>query len=90
MLLAVLFACGLLRVCFSCRAAISAEHSARFVFVFVAGLTELTLCFTPAQQNLPQGGLLGSTLLSGALLGLPILLRGLLGLLLLLRGPPLS
>ena len=77
MLLALLFTRGLLRVCFSCRATISAAHSARFVFVLVAGLTKLIVCFAPAQQNPLQGCLLGSTLLSGTLLGLLLLLRGL-------------
>ena len=52
-LLALLFALGLFRVCFSCRATVPAEHSARFVFVLVAGLTKLIVCFAPAQQNPP-------------------------------------
>ena len=43
----------LLRVCSSCRATMSAEHSARFVFVLVAGLTKLIACCALALQNPP-------------------------------------
>ena len=41
------------RVCFFCRATVPAEHSARFVFVLVAGLTELIACCALALQNPP-------------------------------------
>ena len=50
-LLSLLFARGLPRVCFSCRATVPAEHSARCIFVLVAGLTELIACFALALQN---------------------------------------
>ena len=66
-LLALLFAFGLCRVCFSCRATVPAEHSARLVFVLVAGLTELIACFALALQNPHQQGLLRLLLLQGCL-----------------------
>ena len=50
-LFAVLFARGLCGACFSCRATVPAEHSARVVFVLVAGLTQLIACFALAPQN---------------------------------------
>ena len=46
-----LFTRKVLRVCFFCRATVPAEHSARFVFVLVAGLTYLIAWFAPAPQN---------------------------------------
>ena len=49
----LLFTRRLPRVCFFCRATVPAEHSARFVFVLVAGLTELIACFALALQNPP-------------------------------------
>ena len=42
--------------------------------MLVAGLTELTARFAPAQRNPVQEGLLGSALLLGTLLGLLLLL----------------
>ena len=49
----LLFTRRLHRVCFFCRATVPAEHSARFVFVLVAGLTKLIACCALALQNPP-------------------------------------